>query len=148
MKCQCVVCVVPVAKCGHPEVPVNARLSLTNPDLAVGTAATYTCDEGYELFGWVAANIPEKKYSRLCHKVHRIWAQKRALTTFQMSLLFWGVTQPTLVFGYRRFGSAYRSSDGSTLGDGIYRPCPNVGSQLLTYSVKHPIFRIQAVQGS
>ena len=40
-----------VVKCGHPEVPVNARVSLTNPDLAVGTAATYTCDEGYELFG-------------------------------------------------------------------------------------------------
>jgi len=51
VKCKSFVCVVAVAKCGHPEVPVNARLSLTNPDLAVGTAATYTCDEGYELFG-------------------------------------------------------------------------------------------------
>lgn len=40
-----------VVRCGHPAVPVNARLSLTNPDLAPGTAATYTCDEGYELFG-------------------------------------------------------------------------------------------------
>jgi hypothetical protein len=58
-----VICVLPVVKCGHPAVPVNARVSLTNPDLAPGTAATYTCDEGYELFGWVAANIPDLKFT-------------------------------------------------------------------------------------
>jgi hypothetical protein len=45
------VCVLAGVRCGHPAVPVNARVSLTDPDLATGTAATYTCDEGYELFG-------------------------------------------------------------------------------------------------
>nr|CAD7258064.1 unnamed protein product [Timema shepardi] len=39
------------ARCGHPAVPVNSRVSLSNPDLKQGTTATYTCDEGYELFG-------------------------------------------------------------------------------------------------
>jgi hypothetical protein len=45
------ICLFPAVKCGHPAVPLNTRVSLTNPDLAPGTAATYTCDEGYELFG-------------------------------------------------------------------------------------------------
>ncbi|XP_067002634.2 P-selectin [Anabrus simplex] len=38
-------------RCGHPAVPVNARVKLTNEDLRPSTVATYTCDEGYELFG-------------------------------------------------------------------------------------------------
>lgn len=42
-----------VVRCGHPAVPVNARLSLSSSaDLIIpGTVATYSCDEGYELFG-------------------------------------------------------------------------------------------------
>jgi len=87
-------------------------------------------------------------YSHLLYKVYRIWAQKRPLTFFHVFSLFWGDIQPRLVVRYRSFGSAYRSSDGFTPGDGTYRLCRNVGSQLLTYAVKHPIFRIQAVQGS
>lgn len=38
-------------KCGHPAVPVNARVSLSSTTLAPGTTATYICDEGYETFG-------------------------------------------------------------------------------------------------
>lgn len=38
-------------RCGHPAVPPNAIVSLSNDDLAPGTLATYECDEGYELFG-------------------------------------------------------------------------------------------------
>lgn len=89
-----------------------------------------------------------KKYSHLFHEVYRIWTEKRALTLLQVSSLFWGVTQPRLVVGYRCFGSDYWSSDSFTLGDGTYRLCRNVRSQLLTYAVKHPMFRIQAVQES
>jgi hypothetical protein len=89
-----------------------------------------------------------KKYSHLFHEVYGIWTQKRALTLFQLSSLFWGVTQPRLVVCYRRFGSAYWSSDCFTFGDGTYRLCRNVGSHPLTYAVKHPMFRIQVVQGS
>nr|CAD7569537.1 unnamed protein product [Timema californicum] len=46
------------ARCGHPAVPVNSRVSLSNPDLKQGTTATYTCDEGYELFGPVFLSTP------------------------------------------------------------------------------------------
>ncbi|XP_034232055.1 sushi, von Willebrand factor type A, EGF and pentraxin domain-containing protein 1 [Thrips palmi] len=38
-------------KCGHPAVPVNARVSLSSEGLGPNTVATYTCDPGYELFG-------------------------------------------------------------------------------------------------
>ncbi|XP_049819209.1 sushi, von Willebrand factor type A, EGF and pentraxin domain-containing protein 1 [Aethina tumida] len=38
-------------KCGHPAVPVNARVSLSSSGLGPGTIATYKCDEGYETFG-------------------------------------------------------------------------------------------------
>lgn len=38
-------------KCGHPAVPMNARVSLSATTLAPGTIATYVCDEGYETFG-------------------------------------------------------------------------------------------------
>ncbi|XP_018565850.1 sushi, von Willebrand factor type A, EGF and pentraxin domain-containing protein 1 [Anoplophora glabripennis] len=38
-------------KCGHPAVPVNARVTLSSPSLVPGTIATYQCDEGYETFG-------------------------------------------------------------------------------------------------
>ncbi|KAG7211173.1 hypothetical protein KM043_010494 [Ampulex compressa] len=38
-------------KCGHPAVPMNAKVSLTDESLAIGTVAQYTCDVGYELFG-------------------------------------------------------------------------------------------------
>lgn len=31
--------------CGHPPVPVNAKL------VREGTKATYVCDDGYRLFG-------------------------------------------------------------------------------------------------
>lgn len=38
-------------RCGHPAVPVNARVSLSSTTLTRGTIATYVCDEGYETFG-------------------------------------------------------------------------------------------------
>ena len=38
-------------RCGHPTVPMNTRVSLSDESLKVGTTATYTCDVGYELFG-------------------------------------------------------------------------------------------------
>lgn len=38
-------------KCGIPPVPVNARVKVSNEKLVAGTTATYTCDDGYELFG-------------------------------------------------------------------------------------------------
>ncbi|GAB1862793.1 Sushi, von Willebrand factor type A, EGF and pentraxin domain-containing protein 1 [Camponotus japonicus] len=38
-------------KCGHPAVPMNAKVSLSEESLTVGTVAKYTCDIGYELFG-------------------------------------------------------------------------------------------------
>lgn len=38
-------------RCGHPAVPVNARVSLSRPELTPGTIAKYVCDEGYETFG-------------------------------------------------------------------------------------------------
>ncbi|XP_057333972.1 sushi, von Willebrand factor type A, EGF and pentraxin domain-containing protein 1 isoform X2 [Microplitis mediator] len=38
-------------KCGHPAVPMNSKVSLSNDSLSAGTLATYTCDAGYELFG-------------------------------------------------------------------------------------------------
>uniref|UniRef100_T1HHH2 Sushi domain-containing protein n=1 Tax=Rhodnius prolixus TaxID=13249 RepID=T1HHH2_RHOPR len=38
-------------KCGHPAVPANAKLALSSESLDPGTIATYTCDDGYELFG-------------------------------------------------------------------------------------------------
>lgn len=38
-------------ECGHPAVPLNAKLSLPKSELVQGTVATYTCDDGYELFG-------------------------------------------------------------------------------------------------
>ncbi|XP_058805446.1 sushi, von Willebrand factor type A, EGF and pentraxin domain-containing protein 1 isoform X1 [Phymastichus coffea] len=38
-------------RCGQPAVPMNARVSLSDESLKVGTTATYTCDVGYELFG-------------------------------------------------------------------------------------------------
>ncbi|KAK6627548.1 hypothetical protein RUM44_010026 [Polyplax serrata] len=37
--------------CGHPAVPLNTRVSLSQANLSPGTTATYTCDSGYELFG-------------------------------------------------------------------------------------------------
>ncbi|CAH1169570.1 unnamed protein product [Phaedon cochleariae] len=37
--------------CGHPPVPLNSRVTLSAPNLAPGTVATYLCDEGYETFG-------------------------------------------------------------------------------------------------
>ncbi|XP_008215827.1 sushi, von Willebrand factor type A, EGF and pentraxin domain-containing protein 1 [Nasonia vitripennis] len=38
-------------RCGHPAVPMNARISLSDESLKVDTTAVYTCDVGYELFG-------------------------------------------------------------------------------------------------
>lgn len=38
-------------KCGHPPIPVNAKVKLSSPKLTSGTSATYECDEGYETFG-------------------------------------------------------------------------------------------------
>ncbi|KAK5642830.1 hypothetical protein RI129_008997 [Pyrocoelia pectoralis] len=38
-------------QCGHPAVPINAKLSLSSDSLLPGTIATYICDEGYETFG-------------------------------------------------------------------------------------------------
>jgi hypothetical protein len=38
-------------KCGHPAVPMNAKVSLSDESLTVGTVVKYTCDAGYELFG-------------------------------------------------------------------------------------------------
>ncbi|KAG8303389.1 complement activation, classical pathway [Homalodisca vitripennis] len=37
--------------CGHPPVPVNTRLTLSNTSLTPGTTASYSCDNGYEFFG-------------------------------------------------------------------------------------------------
>lgn len=45
------VCLLSEPRCGHPAVPVNARVSLSATTLAPGTIATYVCDEGYETFG-------------------------------------------------------------------------------------------------
>jgi len=88
--------------------------------------------------GELLPTFRRKRYSHLFHKVYRIRAQKRVLTFFHVFSLFWGVIQPSLVVCYRSFGSVYRSSDGFTLGDGTYRLCRNVGSQLLTHAVKIP----------
>ncbi|XP_046391090.1 sushi, von Willebrand factor type A, EGF and pentraxin domain-containing protein 1 [Ischnura elegans] len=39
-------------KCGHPAVPLNAEVSLSDGgSLKPSTTATYSCDDGYELFG-------------------------------------------------------------------------------------------------
>ncbi|XP_046996037.1 sushi, von Willebrand factor type A, EGF and pentraxin domain-containing protein 1 [Schistocerca americana] len=38
-------------RCGHPAVPLNARVVLSSGGLAPGTIASYACDPGYELFG-------------------------------------------------------------------------------------------------
>ncbi|KAF7988440.1 hypothetical protein HCN44_001013 [Aphidius gifuensis] len=38
-------------KCGHPAVPMNSKVSLSDNSLSSGTQASYTCDAGYELFG-------------------------------------------------------------------------------------------------
>ncbi|XP_063235944.1 sushi, von Willebrand factor type A, EGF and pentraxin domain-containing protein 1 [Bacillus rossius redtenbacheri] len=38
-------------RCGHPAVPLNCRVTLSSADLQLGTTASYSCDEGYELFG-------------------------------------------------------------------------------------------------
>ncbi|XP_063986412.1 sushi, von Willebrand factor type A, EGF and pentraxin domain-containing protein 1 [Diachasmimorpha longicaudata] len=38
-------------KCGHPAVPMNSKVSLSDDSLSPGTIASYTCDAGYELFG-------------------------------------------------------------------------------------------------
>ena len=46
-----ILCVADSTKCGHPAVPVNSRVSLSNEDLKPGTIATYSCDIGYELLG-------------------------------------------------------------------------------------------------
>ncbi|XP_054274093.1 sushi, von Willebrand factor type A, EGF and pentraxin domain-containing protein 1-like [Macrosteles quadrilineatus] len=37
--------------CGHPAVPVNAKVTLSSTTLVPGTTATYSCDVGYEFFG-------------------------------------------------------------------------------------------------
>lgn len=37
--------------CGHPAIPMNARVTLSSKSLVPGTTATYICDEGYETFG-------------------------------------------------------------------------------------------------
>ncbi|XP_014203613.1 sushi, von Willebrand factor type A, EGF and pentraxin domain-containing protein 1 [Copidosoma floridanum] len=47
-------------KCGHPAVPMNARVSLSDESLKVGTTATYSCDVGYELFGGNAMSCGNK----------------------------------------------------------------------------------------
>ncbi|XP_057653656.1 sushi, von Willebrand factor type A, EGF and pentraxin domain-containing protein 1 [Diorhabda carinulata] len=38
-------------KCGHPQIPLNSKLTLSSTKLEQGTVATYQCDEGYESFG-------------------------------------------------------------------------------------------------
>lgn len=37
--------------CGHPPVPVNAKVTINSKTLEPGSTATYICDEGYETFG-------------------------------------------------------------------------------------------------
>lgn len=39
------------AYCGNPAVPINARVSVSSNSFKEGSIATYTCDDGYELFG-------------------------------------------------------------------------------------------------
>ncbi|KAJ8682121.1 hypothetical protein QAD02_017913 [Eretmocerus hayati] len=48
---KCLYSLLSDTRCGHPAVPMNARLSLSDDSLAVGSTATYNCDPGYELFG-------------------------------------------------------------------------------------------------
>ncbi|XP_048525860.1 uncharacterized protein LOC125505658 [Dendroctonus ponderosae] len=38
-------------RCGHPPIPLNAKLTLSSSSLVPGTTASYRCDEGYETFG-------------------------------------------------------------------------------------------------
>ncbi|GFT20676.1 CUB and sushi domain-containing protein 3 [Nephila pilipes] len=50
--------------CPHPAVPIYASIVLSNKDMSVGTTVTYSCDEGYELFGESArACLPSGKWS-------------------------------------------------------------------------------------
>lgn len=46
-----VILLIAELKCGHPAVPMNAKVSLSDESLKPGTVAKYTCDAGYELFG-------------------------------------------------------------------------------------------------
>ena len=46
-----VILLITELKCGHPAVPMNAKVSLSDESLTPGTIAKYTCDAGYELFG-------------------------------------------------------------------------------------------------
>ncbi|GBN01312.1 CUB and sushi domain-containing protein 1 [Araneus ventricosus] len=50
--------------CPYPAVPIYASIVLSNKDLSVGTTVTYSCDEGYELFGESSrACLPSGKWS-------------------------------------------------------------------------------------
>lgn len=40
-----------VIECGHPAVPINSRVSLSDDKRLVNSTASYKCDDGYELFG-------------------------------------------------------------------------------------------------
>ncbi|GFX80178.1 CUB and sushi domain-containing protein 1 [Trichonephila clavipes] len=69
--------------CPHPAVPIYASIVLSNKDLSVGTTVTYSCDEGYELFGESArACLPTGKWSgeipncgghQTCLSINRLW---------------------------------------------------------------------------
>ncbi|XP_023241847.1 C4b-binding protein beta chain-like [Centruroides sculpturatus] len=37
--------------CPQPAIPLYATVALSNENITAGTAATYTCDDGYQLFG-------------------------------------------------------------------------------------------------
>lgn len=51
-------------RCPHPEVPIYSSVSLSSNTRQVSTTATYTCDEGYELFGDpMRACLPSGKWS-------------------------------------------------------------------------------------
>ena len=42
---------------------MNARVALTDESLKVGSVATYTCDVGYELFGYVYTTMRTTPFS-------------------------------------------------------------------------------------
>uniref|UniRef100_A0A147BFW2 Putative eel-fucolectin tachylectin-4 pentaxrin-1 domain protein n=1 Tax=Ixodes ricinus TaxID=34613 RepID=A0A147BFW2_IXORI len=48
------------AQCPNPAVPVYAKATFSNDDRRAGTVVTYSCDDGYELFGTATRTCSEK----------------------------------------------------------------------------------------
>uniref|UniRef100_T1JC55 Sushi, von Willebrand factor type A, EGF and pentraxin domain-containing protein 1 n=1 Tax=Strigamia maritima TaxID=126957 RepID=T1JC55_STRMM len=47
------------ARCPPPAVPLNARVTISDEGLTTGTQVTFTCDDGYNLFGPTSINCSE-----------------------------------------------------------------------------------------